>query len=410
MRTEDELIGALRQAAGVVPEPDLLKGIARLRRRRARRRAQALAVAAVVVAVAAGTTVATRISPHRGGGEAAAPVTSTTLPPWPPVKITKGTVEKLWPRALFKMPAKNADGWRYRPITGISATEVLVSAESSFEKAGRLEIYDSETGKARVVTEVPATPGLRRNFMQRTSADGRTVAWYSTASKPDGTRVAELWQAPLAGGDAKLVGTLTGAHADLEAIAVNGDNVFWSTVQGGVWRLPLAGGTPEPIPGGAGLHLIRWPWASDTPMVNMAQDDRNQTKVVDLTTGGYTMAVAMPDGAKDLRCGPFWCDGSRDGATLVQRIDGSARSTLAGVGGQVTAGLSPYPILDRFVQLGNGILDLETGRLASYDNPGDWEGVGTSSEASTIIYWGVTKSDKPDDFWVLNLAAVPPAQ
>ena len=43
MRTEDELISALRQAAVAAPEPDLLKGVARRRRGRARRRAQALA-------------------------------------------------------------------------------------------------------------------------------------------------------------------------------------------------------------------------------------------------------------------------------------------------------------------------------------------------------------------------------
>ena len=410
MRTEDELISALRQAAVAAPEPDLLKGVARRRRGRTRRRAQALAVAAVVVAAVvavAGTTVATRISPHRGGGEVAVGVTSKTAVPEPPLKITKGTIDQFWSQELFKMPAESSDGWRYRPITAISATEVLLSAESSFEKAGRIEVYDSRSGTSRVVTDVPSTPGLRNSFMQRATVEGATMAWYTSASNPDGTKVTELWQAPLAGGEAKLIATLTGGAAGLDAISINGDDVYWSTQQGGVWRLPFAGGTPEPVPGGAGLHLIRWPWASDRGTLP-AKD--NQAQVTDLTNGGQTSSIVIPERATGVRCGPSWCYGQGDRSSFAQRIDGSAYMKLPGTGFAPMFGLSPYPILDRFLLGPNGIFDLDARRLGEYDTVRGLPGTGTSSEPSSIVYWGTTKGNKPRDYWVLNLAAVPPAQ
>ncbi|MBB6346396.1 hypothetical protein ACWGH8_13665 [Nonomuraea muscovyensis] len=47
---------------------------------------------------------------------------------------------------------------------------------------------------------------------------------------------------------------------------------------------------------------------------------------------------------------------------------------------------------------------------ARVDNPGDWNGIGVSSEPSTILYWGSTKDQRPREYRMLNLAAVPPAQ
>ncbi|MFD0468650.1 TolB family protein [Nonomuraea thailandensis] len=93
------------------------------------------------------------------------------------------------------------------------------------------------------------------------AADGRNVVWQSTSGKS----ARQIWTAPLAGGRARLVTELTGDRADLDAISVNGDQVIWSERSGGVWRVPLAGGTPDRIAATDGLHLLRWPWASDAP-------------------------------------------------------------------------------------------------------------------------------------------------
>ncbi|WP_336212579.1 hypothetical protein [Nonomuraea sp. LPB2021202275-12-8] len=420
MRTEDDLAAALREGARSAPEPDLLAGVARFRRRRSRRRTQFLAAAAVVAVVSASTAVAGGFLSRRGGegvvsptGPAtSAPTSASTSASTPAVSMTASAripaVEAgdLWPEALFTMPAKNADGWRYRPITALSATEVLLSAESSFERSGKIEIYDTKTKESRLVTEVPKNPDLKGYIAQTATADGTNVAWFAFGQQADGTPVRDIWTAPLAGGEARLIATRTGADAEMDAIALDGDRVVWSLRQGGVWHVPLAGGTPEELPGGAGLHLISWPWASDMAE-GPPNTERNQTKVVNLTSG-HVNRLAAPPGVKGLRCGPLWCYGRTEQGGLVQRVDGTSRRESRDLG--FAGGLSPYPILDRFLAVGGGVYDLRTGKRVTVDNPGNWSGVGTSSEASTILYWGATKADKPDKFRVLNLAAVPPAQ
>ncbi|MEU7744298.1 hypothetical protein [Nonomuraea sp. NPDC049158] len=415
MRTEDELSGALRDAADRAPELDLLAGVGERRRRRTRRRAQLLAAAAVVGVVSTSTVVAQGVFSSGGGEEAAAMPTTTmtvtkphptrtvTATPRPTTQAMGTPISKLWPQALFQMPAKNADGWRYRPITGINATEVLLNAESSFEKAGKIEVYDTKTGKSRVVTEVTATPGLKRNFQQAASTDGKNVVWYSTASK-NGTPIAELWWAPLPGGKAKRAATLTGGDAAVDAVGVDGENIVWSMRKGGVFQVPFTGGTPSRVPKAEGLHLIGWPWASDVGE-GTNEGERNQSKIVNLADGTVTK-IAIKGGTKGLRCGSVWCVGRRGSVPFVQRIDGTG-DKKQGFG---FMGLRPYPILDRFLQRFGGVYDLNTDKLARMGGSGSWSGVGTSSEPSTIIYWGTTKGDKPDKYWVLNLAAVPPAQ
>ncbi|GGP02618.1 hypothetical protein LDL08_13165 [Nonomuraea glycinis] len=411
MRTEDDLITALRGGADDAPMPDLIAGVARLRRRRGRRRTHLLAAAAVIAVASTGTAVTLR------GGEVApahpAVTTSASVAPPSggpiapaPAKISTVRAADIWPEALFTMPAKNADGWRYRPITALSATEVLLSAESSFERAGRFEIYDSSSGKSRVVTEVPKNPDLEGYITQTAAVDGRTMAWFSFGQQADGTPVRDIWTAPLAGGQARLVTTRTGPDADIDEIAVNGDRVIWSLAQGGVWEVPSTGGTPRRLPGSDGLHLIRWPWAGDVGS-GPGDRERGQTKVVDLTNGFVSEVAAQKD-VTGLRCAPFWCVGRAKSGGFVQRIDGTGSlrtRKLVHIGP-----LTPYPILDRFLWTGSSVYDMRTGRLATIDNPSTWYGSGTSSEPSTILYWGASKGDNPDKFRVLNLAAVPPAQ
>ncbi len=239
MRTENDLIAALREGADDAPMPDLIAGVARLRRRRGRRRTHLLAAAAVIAVASTSTAVTLR------GGEVApahpAVTTSASVAPPSggpiapaPAKISTVRAADIWPEALFTMPAKNADGWRYRPITALSATEVLLSAESSFERAGRFEIYDSSSGKSRVVTAAPKNPDLKGYITQTATVDGRNMAWFSFGQQADGTPVRDIWTVPLAGGQARLVTTRTGADASIDAIAINGDRVSWSLVEGGV--------------------------------------------------------------------------------------------------------------------------------------------------------------------------------
>ncbi|MEU7832443.1 MULTISPECIES: hypothetical protein [unclassified Nonomuraea] len=411
MRTEDELSGALRDAAYQAPELDLLAGVGARRRRRTRRRAQLFAAVAVVAVVGTSTVVAQGTFSSGGGEEAA--VTSTTTRPEPEKTITvtprpqtqaKGTpVGKLWPQAVFQMPAKNADGWRYRPITGINATEVLLMAAPSSGKLGKIEVYDTKAGKSRVVTEIPRTRGLEQYFLQTASTDGTNVVWFSSGSK-GGNAVTELWWAPLSGGKAKLAVTLTGGDEAVEAIGVDGESVVWSPRKGGVYRKPFANGAPNRVPKSDGLQLISWPWAGDasTDDEEFETPGRNQSKVVNLADGTVTKVV-IKDGMKDLRCGPVWCRGRQGTTSVVQHVDGTGVKKLP-------KGFRMYAILDRFLRSADTVYDLNTGELARIETTGGWSSDGISSEPSTILYGGTTKGGNPDKYWVLNLAAVPPAQ
>uniref|UniRef100_UPI003F4947A4 hypothetical protein n=1 Tax=Nonomuraea bangladeshensis TaxID=404385 RepID=UPI003F4947A4 len=423
----------LRQAAERAPEPDLLARIGERRRQRNRRRAQLLAAAAVVAVMGVGTAATKGIFVRDGEGigtadqppaeedrgavaeptvtvthrlgkghKTAGPTITRTVTATPrgPAAVPVG---RLWPKALFQMPAKNADGWRYRPVTGINATEVLLMAESSFEKAGKIEIYNVKTGKARLVTVVPTTKGLKEYYPQRATTDGTNVTWYATGTDKNRNRVAEIWWAPLSGGKAQKIYTTT--EYAIDAIGLDGGQVVWSAVKGGVQRKPLVGSTTELL-SDENLHLIRWPWASD---VGDGPDARetNQTKIVNLAKGTETR-IAVKPGTTGLRCGPTWCRGRLDNRVIIQRPDGSGFRRLPEAA--FMSGLSPYPILDRFLESGDTVYDVNTGKQAAITRVGNWSGVGTSSEASTILYWGATKEQKPAKYWVLNLAAVPTEQ
>ncbi|MDP4500413.1 TolB family protein [Nonomuraea turcica] len=409
MRTEDELAGALRAAATRAPEAgDLLKAVAMRKRRRQRRRTQAMAIACAAAVIGVGLATRSLFS-----GWAADPVIAppSNVLPTPTRTVTVSpealrpapnamAADKVWPKAVFTMPAKNADGWRYRPITSLSATKVLLSAESSFERAGKIEVYDSATRKSRVVTEVPRTPGLKDYIPQTMTTDGKTIAWFSFGRK-NGMRLREIWTVPLTGGKPRLVTTLTGERAEIDAIAIDGDRIVWSE-PGGVWEIPIAGGVPEQIPGGAGLHLLTWPWAGDVA-AGPGTGDRNQTKMVDLSSG-TALQIAVRPGTKGLRCGPSWCFGRNPKGGFVHRVDGT--ETRAVKGSDFGHRMSLTPILDRFVPLSSSVYDIATGKMATVGMGSSWMGIGTSSEPSTIIYW----EGRPGTFRVLNLAAVPPGQ
>jgi hypothetical protein len=388
MRTEDELAGALRAAAEHAPgEHDLLAGVAALRRRRDRRRVRALAAAAAVVALGLGLGGVVR----NGGGEV--DVAGTPSPSATTLGMNAGPADRLWPRAVVTVPATNPDGMRYVPITGLTGTELLLLATSP-EKGVRIERYDTAAGRGRVVTEVPMKPTA---VPPAVTADGENVAWMSDGRR-NGVPVREIWTAPLSGGRPSRVTTVSGARADIDAIAINGDRIIWSERRGDVWSIPRAGGAAERIPAGRGLHLLRWPWAGDVPA---GPDDgvRNQSRIVDLTIG-FTAEVVTRPGTRGLRCWRFWCSGRDATGAFLQRTDGSGLRRLddRGFRGQ----LAMAPVLDRFVVTAGGIYDIPTGRVATVE--GRWTPL--SAGQPTIVYW----EGGAGTLRVLDLAAVPPWQ
>ncbi|WP_327048922.1 hypothetical protein OG320_14165 [Microbispora sp. NBC_01189] len=405
MRSEADLTAALRQAADGAPEPvDLLAGLGERRRRRTRQRYRtALAVAGVVAVAVGGTTVVRSVGPRATIGDRPATTATTTAttattptaktpirePEDPAPGKRARPASEVWPQAVFTMPKKTADGFTYRPVTALSPTEILVAAEVSFEKTGRLEVYDLATGTSRVLAEMPLH--VEDYFMQGAEAGPHHVVWYG-ARPNSGEAWADFWAVPVEGGRPVRVGEVTGALSAVAMVGVTDSHVVWSPRTGGVYRLPLAGGTPEKIPGTDGLWLDSWPYATDvlTERWGMPEDGApGQHLLVNLETG-ERRTLTMPEGVRALSCHPEWCLGRSGGSLVVVRPDGTGERKLPGRAGD------PAIHGDRFVALDGGrgtrMYDIETGRTATIgvgsEDGKNWSvGQGTSFSPSLVYYW-----------------------
>ncbi|MGW0482812.1 hypothetical protein [Nonomuraea sp. NPDC003214] len=415
MRSEEDLVRTLRAGAGhVTPTGGLAAAVAARRRARRRRQRVSMALAAASVVLVAGGTMAVWRGEPRVSVEPAVAV--TTVSPGevasavPRVAEVKPVAE-VWPEAVFTMPAAAPDGWKYRPVTGISPTEVLLTAESSFEKAGRLEIYDTTARTTRVVGDMPAPEGVKGYFVQDVEVGERHFAWYGTTPN-DSDKWADFWIIPREGGTAQRVGEVTGDLANVERIGLTEDALVWSVRDGGVHRLPLSGGEPEKVAGSDGLHLDSWPYA-----VGYAPGERgqkNQDRRVNLVTGEKTPLPASGSVTK-LTCAAEWCYGdAKGGGLLVQGLDGSDATLLPSLGfhgevlGDRFASVMPVrgdadPAKEYVAPV--AVYDPATGKIAgvnrvSPDGSASY-GSGTSSSPTTIMYWG-----KGPEVTVMNLAAV----
>ncbi|MFD9948148.1 hypothetical protein ACFWYW_57120 [Nonomuraea sp. NPDC059023] len=347
MTTEEKLAQALRTIADRVENQDVLSGVRVKRRRRTRRRTTGALAALCAVVLGWGVLVA-----------------------WPSPRVVvepaaprAGSVERVWPQAVFILPKGS------RPLTAISATEVLV-----WNDRGTIEVYDAAAKRSRVVTALPQAP-------QYQAVDGDQVLWLA-----DG----HAWVAPLrSAGRARKVGSIAGENVD--RIALAGEYVVWSSPLEGVWRMRLDGGRPEQVARSKGLQLVAWPWASDEPL-----DVRtNPTRVVNLQTG-QTIKIRPLPGVEGLRCGPTWCAGTRGENTIVQRTDGSWSRVHR-------AGLRGYPYRERLFPGSGEIYDARTDTTVTFDGarletPGSrhWSG------GAGVIFW-----PRDDGVVTVNLAAVP---
>ncbi|MEU6424384.1 hypothetical protein ABZ860_00695 [Microbispora sp. NPDC046973] len=438
MRSERDLAAVLRRAADDAPDPaDLLAGLGERRRRRTRQRYRTALAAAGVVAVAVGGTavvrgghVATAVGNRPSAtstatAESTVTATATTTATATATATSTGPVKparEVWPEAVFTLPKKAADGSAYRPVTALSPTEILVTAESSFEKAGRVEIYDLANNTSRVLTEM--VPQGKGYYEQSVEAGSGHVAWYGTRPNTD-DKWADFWVAPIQGGPAVRVGEVTGALSEVETIGVSADHVVWSPRSGGVYRIPIGGGEAEKMPDTDGMWLLAWPWAADVHVGVYAADtsDRNQRLLVNLETGERRPVTAAA-GVHRLRCAVEWCVGRSGEHLVAQRLDGSVTRELSG-------GMSDQHIFGgRFVMVGREMYDISTGRaalVAAADEDGKTSsyGQGISSSPPSVFYWNslplksrkvcrdgeqacaVTPTQPGDTFTVLNLAAVP---
>ncbi|MGI5493454.1 hypothetical protein [Microtetraspora malaysiensis] len=447
MRTEQELTEALRNAANGVPVPaDLERGVADRRRRRTRRRHGSLLAAAGVVAVVLGGTAVVR------GGHvppSADPVASAAAGAPDVADAGADQVRRaldVWPEAVATFPKKAADGFKYRPVTALGPTEILLTAEASFEKAGRLEAYDTRTRASRVLATMP--PRGKGYYPQDFEVGRDYIAWYGTTPNDD-RKWADFWVVPRQGGDPIRVGEVTGDLALVDRIGVTGDHIVWSPKSGGVYRMPIAGGEPEKIEGTDGLWLDSWPWARDVAggtFPDERQRNANQTLLVDLENG-TRRTITPPPGVTGLRCSTEWCLSTSDMKALAMRIDGTDVRELTGYSNTMEIHGGRFAALEAGLST---IYDLATGKAGgigavSADGRGGGWGHGTSSSPTQVFYWNaqavktkqtcrpmsererkdlpeeapapspgatvcMTETVEPgDENEILNLAAVPPA-
>lgn len=327
MRSEQDLARTLRTAAEHAGGSSASLADAVAARRRARRLRQRLrvALAAAAVVIVTGGTAAVL---SQGDGRAAPAVTVTdptpvAEPTGPATPARIEHAEKSWPQAVLKVPARSERGGKLQPVTALSPTEVLLVADVAFEKAGRLEVHDATRGTTRVLGAVPTPDGVKRYYPQRFEVGERHIAWYGRTPQ-DGDDWADFWVMPRAGGRARQVAEVTGEAAHVDEIRLVGDTLVWSVERGGVYRVPLTGGTPQRLPDSDRLRLATWPWAMDHPG---NWRTTNPTRAVNLETGA-SVPISVPAGAKYVECDGQWCAGAADDRVFVQRLDGAGRRSL----------------------------------------------------------------------------------
>ncbi|MGP3956200.1 hypothetical protein ACTWPT_09410 [Nonomuraea sp. 3N208] len=361
---EMSLAAELAAAARHAPRPadDLLARIEEGHRRRRRHGAAGFAAAAAVVLLTAGAPFV--IDAARGTPAATPPpAVATTKAPVQEADPTYPPIEEVWPDAVHVVPATLPNGRPFRPEVFLDDHTVLVRTErdGNADKMDGLWAYDVEARTARLLVQVtppPKTVGTASFVL----ADRDRLYWW-TLRKQERKRIVDIWTAPRAGGTQRRLTTFEGVPGyggiDLEIV---GDKAVWTLWgKGGVFEMPLSGGTPRLLPGTSGYTLIGWPWAA-TPRHDYKQRIDKQVifgDLLNIETGKRSKAPVEPFAS----CGISWCV---KGGTLVGR-EGGTRA-LPGM-----PDIFP-PAFDRFLALlqrgkggglrGQVLYDLTTGRGA----------------------------------------------
>ncbi|GAA0991800.1 hypothetical protein GCM10009555_079730 [Acrocarpospora macrocephala] len=372
---EDRLRRTLRTAAEQAPYApvDLTR---RVTGRRRDRRAQILTVAAAAIAVAAAVAAPVVFldpAPVRPAVMDATPSSSPDLSgvEFPP------SIQQVWPKAIHEIPAELPNGRKFQPLFFLDAGKVLVSTESSFEKVDMLASYDLATGETKDLVRV-ITPANAELFASEFTAGSGVIAW-TTSRRAGDQLIAEIWTAPVTGGEASVLGSINDVGeaegGAVHGLSVAGDSVYWSTGgTGGVWRLPLTGSVPAAqVPGTEGYHMFDYPWVGKPDEYSRS----SYTELLNVESGETRTAVGNEN--EGWVCGLTRCVGDlpreSDGAgpptlTATRLRDGSAQRTFPALSG----GGHTMITMDRFTFLmiddpgagtvGMALTDLVSGEMA----------------------------------------------
>ncbi|MFC4060810.1 hypothetical protein ACFOWE_21115 [Planomonospora corallina] len=351
---EDDLRATLGHAAGQAPRaPSSFSShvVARSRRRRAR--AQALVAAAAVVLVSGGVGAAVRGAGNDPAppvlGPSTVPSAETTagapsgapVPSGTPALTRPEPVEKVWPQAVWKIPAKLPGGRRFQPRLFIDERTLLLETWESFEKADALYAYDLESGRTRKIVDIRTPKGV---FASGYAVGEGRIVW-QTIDDEDGDETTAsvattFWSVPVEGGTPTAIATDRRIRGGGDRLTVTGGRLAFSLSEGGVFTVPLGGGTVEPVPGAERHHILRWPWVG-TPGEYTPDGEPSFEELLNVETGEVSRATVHP-GERHVRCGVTVCTGYRGDNTPFHRSrDGSRERDLP-------RGASAEPALDRF--------------------------------------------------------------
>jgi hypothetical protein len=314
-----------------------------VRRRRIRTGASAVAgVFAVMIGIAASIPAAehARQPAHGNHGSSQGwhvPSTGATLP----------SLASTWPRAVVHFPVHAPDGGTPVAVADIDKTHVLAGSEPTPGIATALYAFDTTNDTFRLITTVPQghDPAAVTNWAVST----HSVVWGIDAEPLS----VDVYTAPLAGGPARKIAHFAGRTVLLGPWFATDDAVYWSSGQPGVMRLPLSGGSPEPVAGFQEMYLLHGtsPWAArlddvqaskfgDTSPYGItiggqrSKDPRpGVTRQLKNIVTGAEIDVSVPADAWTLSCTPVFCVGSvatgDDGLSwFIQRPDGKNRVAL----------------------------------------------------------------------------------
>jgi hypothetical protein len=319
---EMSLTAELAAAARHAPRPadDLLARIEEEHRKRHRHGVVWFAAAASVVLLTAGAPL---VIDAAGETPAAtpSPAVATTEAPVPKADKTYPPIEKVWPGAVHVVPAMLPNGRPFTPEVFLDDRTVLVRTEKdgNADKMDGLWAYDVKARTARLLVRV--TPPPKTVITTGSVLADRDRLYWWTVRKQERRRIVDIWTAPRAGGTQSRLTTFDGVPGyggiDLEIV---GDKAVWTRWgKGGVFEMPLSGGTPRLLPGTSAYTLIGWPWAATPPYDHKKWKKKRVIfgDLLNIKTGKRGKASVEPPAF----CGISWCVQS---GTLVSR-EGSTR-------------------------------------------------------------------------------------
>ncbi|GAA2212470.1 hypothetical protein GCM10009850_079320 [Nonomuraea monospora] len=312
-----------------------------------------LAVAATLVLVVAISFATTRaVTP---------PTPHPAQRPTPYVGPFAPPVEQVWPDAVHEIPTTAPGKRAFEPDVFINP-RVVAGRGLTRNRPDSVWSYDVDK---RRFTRI-ATLGHKTIPNGSVVFGGGHVAWSAF-----GDREVEIWAAPVTGGKprrlATVPATLTSDNELIGAqnLTIADGTVWWSPEEGGVYRLPLKGGTPTLITGTRGYHLLEWPWAGE-PRGDRAVDHpvpRPMEHLKNVRTGETRDATPPSGRTWWTGCGVTWCFSGIE----TWRRDGTGLRALPGqASGDLYSGR--YVLLRQRDASGAGaaaVHDLATGRTGT---------------------------------------------